>query len=116
MASSAAARVQLADAGALALALGSQSLVAAVMLALAELFDAQGEPAAARRVLAFAADEPSLTVPDRDELRAAWARRASPSTADPPWPGLGMDELLHRIASEQGVAHAPLLAALRTPR
>lgn len=109
------ARSLLADAAELALTLGAQFVKPAVMLGWAELLEAQGHAGAARRVLAFAADEPSLSAPDRDELRAAWARRASAATLDPPWPGIGLDELLQRILVERELAHAPLIAALRSP-
>jgi predicted ATPase/DNA-binding SARP family transcriptional activator len=107
------ARSLLADAAALALALGAQSVKPAVVQAFAELLDAQGAPGAARRVLGFAAAEPSLSAPDRDELMAAWTRRAAPAVADPPWPGWSLAELMQRITAEAGLAHAPLLAALR---
>jgi predicted ATPase/DNA-binding SARP family transcriptional activator len=107
-----AARTLLADAAELAVALGAQSVKPAVVMGFAELLEAQGHPAAARRVLGFAADDTSLSAPDRDELRAAWARRASPDVPDPPWPGLSLAELLQRIAAEAGAAHEPLIAAL----
>jgi predicted ATPase len=107
------ARSLLADAAAMALALGAQSVKPAVVQAFAELLDAQGEPGAARRVLGFAAAEPSLSAPDRDELMAAWTRRAAPAAADPPWPGWSLADLMQRITAEAGLAHAPLLAALR---
>ncbi len=110
-----AAHTLLSDGAELALTLGAQSVKPAVLLGWAELLEAQGEADAARRVLAFGADEPTLSAPDRDELRAAWARRASTSTQDPPWPGLGVDELLQRIVIEREIAHAPLIAALRAP-
>jgi predicted ATPase/DNA-binding SARP family transcriptional activator len=107
-----AARSLLAGAAALAAALGAQSVKPAVMLAFAELLEAQGHPGAARRVLGFAAAEPSLSAPDRDELMAAWTRRAAPAVADPPWPGWGLADLMQRITAEETQAHAPLIAAL----
>ena len=51
--------------------------------------------------------------PDRDELRAEWARRASAAPADPPWPGIVLDDLLQRIVAERVLGHAPLIAALQ---
>jgi predicted ATPase/DNA-binding SARP family transcriptional activator len=108
----ASARSLLADAAASAMALGAQSVKPAVVQAFAELLDAQGQPGVARRVLGFAAAEPSLSAPDRDELMAAWARRAAPAAADPPWPGWSLAELMQRIAAESAQAHAPLIAAL----
>jgi tetratricopeptide (TPR) repeat protein len=106
------ARSLLAGGAELALTIGAQSVKPAVVLGWAELLEAQGHDGAARRVLAFAADEPSLSAPDRDELRAAWARRASAAALDPPWPGIGLDELLQRILVEQQLGHAPLIATL----
>lgn len=96
-----------------ALTLGAQFVTAAVMLGWAELLEAQGHADTARRVLAFAADAPTLSAPDRDELRTAWARRATPATVDPPWIGMALDELLQRIVMERDVSHVPLIAALR---
>lgn len=107
------ARSLLSGGAELALTLGVQSVKPAVLLAWAELLEAQGDAGAARRVLAFAADEPALSAPDRDELRAAWARRASPATPDPAWAGMTLNELLQRIVIETDVSHAPLIAALR---
>jgi predicted ATPase/DNA-binding SARP family transcriptional activator len=109
------ARTLLADATSQALALGLESVKAGVVLAFAELLDAQGQPGAARRVLGFAAGEASLSAPDRDELMAAWTRRAPTAPgapADPPWPGWRFPELLRRIAADAAQAHAPLIAAL----
>jgi predicted ATPase/DNA-binding SARP family transcriptional activator len=107
-----AARSLLADAAAMAMALGLQSVKPAVVQAFAELLEAQGQPGVARRVLGFAAAEPTLSAPDRDELMAAWTRRAAPAVADPPWPGWSLAELMLRISAEAEHAHAPLIAAL----
>lgn len=108
-----AAREPLAAAAGLALALGAQTLKAAVLLGLAELLEAQQHPDLARRVLAFGVDEATLSTPDRDELRAEWARRAATLPADAPWPGIALDALLQRIVAEAPLAHAPLLALLQ---
>jgi len=64
-------------------------------------------------VLAFGANEETLSAPDRDELRAAWGRRAPTGTVDPAWPDIALDELLHRVVAERVLAHAPLIAALQ---
>lgn len=106
------ARTLLSDAAEMAVTLGTQSVKAAVLMAWAEWLEAQGHAPVARRVLAFAAEEPSLSAPDRDELRAAWARRASPDTADPAWPGIGLDALLQRLVLERELGHGPLIADL----
>ncbi len=96
----------------LALDLQSPSLKAAALLALTELFEAQGRPGAARRVLAFAVEQEALSAPDRDELRAHWARRAVPARTDPPWPGVAMDELLRRVVAEHASSRGKLIAEL----
>jgi tetratricopeptide (TPR) repeat protein len=106
------AHTLLADGAELALTLGAQSVKPAVLLGWAELLEAQGHGGAARRVLAFGADESTLSAPDRDELRAAWARRASPAAPEPPWPGMGLDELLQRIVVERELDQAPLIGLL----
>lgn len=106
------ARTLLADAAAMAMALGAQSVKPGVVRAFAELLDAQGRPGVARRVLGFAAAEPTISAPDRDELMAAWTRRAAPAVADPPWPGWSLAELMQRITAEAAQAHAPLISAL----
>jgi predicted ATPase/Tfp pilus assembly protein PilF len=109
------ARSLLSGGAELALTLGAQSVKPGVVLGWAELIDAQGHAEVARRVLAFAADEPTLSAPDRDELRAAWARRASPTMSEAPWNGMALDELLERIVNETKVSHMPLIADLRGP-
>jgi hypothetical protein len=87
-----------------------------VLMGLAELLEAQGDPAAGRRVLAFAADESSLGAPDRDELRVEWARRAAGlAQPDPPWPGLPMVDLLQRVVTEAHRQHAGLRGLLAEP-
>jgi tetratricopeptide (TPR) repeat protein len=102
----------LAGAAELALTLGAQTLKAAVLLGLAELMEARGHAAPARRVLAFGVDQEAISAPDRDELRTEWARRASSAQADPPWPGIALDELLQRIVIEREPALGGLIAAL----
>ena len=108
----AAARAALSNGASTTIALGMPALHAQAVLAFAELLDAQQEPSCARRVLAFAVDHPSTTTLDRDELRMAWARLATPATVDPPWIGIALDELLQRIVLERDVTHVPLIAAL----
>lgn len=110
------AAAHLSQAATLALALGAPSVKAAVLLGLCELLELQGRATAARRVLAFAADEPALSVPDRDELRAEWARRVSSHTADAPWPALALDELLRRVVAEAPTACTALAALLTDER
>ena len=107
------ARALLSAGAELAQTLGAQTLKAAVLLGLVEVLEAQGRGALARQVLSFAVDEPSLSTPDKDELRAERSRRASPASPDPAWPGIALNELLHRVVVETPLAYAPLIAALR---
>jgi len=109
----AAARADLAEGVAAVVALGITPLRPGALLTFAELLEAGGDHDAARRVIGFAADHPSTSAMDRDELRAHWATRPTPRDPDPPWPGITLDELLQRITAERHVEHAPLLAALR---
>ena len=111
-----AARSRLASGTGLALTLDAVTLKAAPLLAFAELLEAMREGRGARAVLAFGMDEPSLPVPNRDELRQAWNARKLARADDGRRPSLPLDELLHRIVVETGLAHAPLIAALRGAR
>ena len=107
------ARAHLAEAAAEALALDAPALQAALLLGLAELIEGQGHGAPARRLLAFAAEDAGLGAANRDELRAAWARRAAAlRQPDPPWPGLTLRELLQRVVDEADSGCAPLVALL----
>lgn len=55
-----------------------------------------------------------MTAPDREELRAEWARGLAPTDApDSRWPRLGLDERVDPIVAQAEVAHGPLVAALR---
>ena len=78
----------------------------------AEVLQAQGDRVCARRVLAFAADHPSVSAPDRKEIMDQLARLPAPEVPEP-WPAIELDELVHRIISEAPLAHAPLIASLR---
>ena len=94
------ARAELAAAAGAALALARPALQLQVASCFADLLAQQREPRCARAVQAIAAAHPAAGVEPR------------PSPA-PPSPDIGLDELLHRIALEAGLAHAPLIAALR---
>ncbi len=107
-----AARTPLADAARLAQTLGAPALKAALLLGVAEFAEAHGHAAAARRLLASGAEDSTLSMADRDELRAAWARRADLTRPDPPWPALPMHELLRHLADESGAGPSALLALL----
>jgi predicted ATPase/DNA-binding SARP family transcriptional activator len=94
------ARAELAAAADAALALGRAALQLQVAAGFAELLAQQQEPQCARAVQAIVAGPPAA------------GAEAGTSPAQP-WPEIGLDELLHRIALEAGLAHAPLIAALR---
>jgi len=108
-----AARSELAASLSMAISLGRPSLKLAGVTCFAELLQAQGEPDCARGILGFAADHPSASGAQRAEIGAQLAHWAHAAKAEPSWPGLELDELVHRIVVESNVAHAPLIAALR---
>ena len=104
------AHVTLGGGAEVAMSLGIPAVQIAALMCFAELLFARGEAGAARSVLAFAIDHPITNGPDRNELRSQleqWGEQ--PAT---PWPGLGLDELMHRIVVEAELAHAPLRALL----
>ena len=93
-----------------ATALGRPSLLLAGACAFAEILAAQGETACARRVLAFAAEHPSMGASERDQARRQLA--AFPGGPLPAWPGIELAELTQRIVAESGAGHAPLISTL----
>jgi tetratricopeptide (TPR) repeat protein len=107
-----AARRHLAESMEIALTIGRPSLQIEGLCFFAEVLAEQGELDCARRVLAFAADDSSVSVPDREEIRARLERFPA---ASPAAPGLSLElrEMLQRIVVEAGIAYAPLIAALR---
>ncbi|HEU0204687.1 MAG TPA: tetratricopeptide repeat protein, partial [Burkholderiaceae bacterium] len=109
----AAARSHLAAALHAATAIGRPALQLAGVACFAELLAAQGEAECARRVLAFAADQPSASPQQREELRARLAEHRQPVEPQPAWPGLQLDDLVNRLLAETDIAHAPLIALLR---
>ncbi len=111
-----AARCALADGLGAALAIGLRSLKFDAVTCFAELLEAQGEASCARQVLAYAADHPAASALVRDEIRARLGKLAASASTEPDWPGLELDDLLHRIVVENNLAHAPLIALLRGTR
>jgi len=111
-----AARSDLATALSIAISVGRPSLRIAGITCFAEILEAQGEADCARRVLGFAASHPSTSAAERADIRARLAQGRSATNAEPAWPGLELDELVHRIVVESNVAHAPLIAVLRGER
>ncbi|HUG24466.1 BTAD domain-containing putative transcriptional regulator [Piscinibacter sp.] len=110
------ARAALAEGLSTAVALGAPSLLAPGLLAFAELLDAQGHHALARRCLAFFSELSDLPQSDRDEMRALLARWGGLPRGATAWPGMALPELLQRIVNEAPQLHAPLIALLETPR
>ncbi len=108
-----AARSALAASLAMAVSVGRPSLQLAGVVCFAELLAAQRDAECARGVLAFAAELPWASVPERDDINERLAQWAADARTVPSWPGLSFDELIHRIVIEAGIAHASLIAALR---
>ncbi|HTT11028.1 MAG TPA: tetratricopeptide repeat protein [Burkholderiaceae bacterium] len=77
-----------------------------------DLLAAQGESLCARAVWKFAAAHPAASAPEREALHTRLADTPA-GDAGPAWPGLELEELLHRVVAESGVAYAPLIALLR---
>lgn len=98
-----------------AAALRAPSLLAPGLMAFAELLDAQGHHALARRCLAFFGELSDLTQSDRDEMLAVLASWGGLPRGAPAWPGMALPELIHRIVTEGPQRHAPLIALLETP-
>jgi predicted ATPase/DNA-binding SARP family transcriptional activator len=108
-----AARSALSDAMAIAIALGRPTLKLAGVSLFADLLAAQGESEGARMVLAFAVADRAMHPADRDRIRGKLAAERARSGPEPSWPGIELDELVHRLVVESGTAHAALIAALR---
>jgi tetratricopeptide (TPR) repeat protein len=111
-----AARSDLAGSLEIAISVGRLSLQLAGVSCFAEVLEAQGESDCAQRILSFAADHHSTSAAQRAEIRerlAQWRPAASAASA---WPGLELDELVHRIVVESNIAHAALIATLRGAR
>jgi hypothetical protein len=92
--------------------MGRPGVQLAGVICFAELLAAQGAPDCAHGVLNFAAAHPAVTVQLRDEI--AGVQKTLPQVANvPSWSAPSLGELLHRIAVETPLAHAPLIAAIR---
>jgi tetratricopeptide (TPR) repeat protein len=81
--------------------------------AFSELLAATGEMLCARRLLGFVVEHPSMAHPDSEGLRKRLDEWSAGAAALPAWPGLALDDLVHRIVVETPVAHASLIALLR---
>ena len=104
----------LADALGTVITIGMASLKFDAVECFAEILQTQGEAACAQRVLAYAIDHPAATAPVREELRAQLLAISETVPGLPVWPDIDLDDLIRRIVVEEKLAHAPLIAALRT--
>ena len=111
----AAARADLEASLRIAIGIGRPSLLLEAVSCFAEILAAQGEPECARLVLGFVAEHPLLNVPERRQARARMAEWTAGAPPELKWPGIELDELVHRIVVESDLAQAPLIAALRGP-
>lgn len=107
-----AARSALAGGLGIATTLGMPSLKFDALVCFAEILEAQGETTCARRVEAFGAGHPSASAPHRDEFRRMLAQRHGADNDTSTWPGIEIDELVHRIVAETDIKYAPLIAIL----
>ncbi|MCC6194927.1 MAG: tetratricopeptide repeat protein [Burkholderiales bacterium] len=109
----AATRQGLAEGLALAVAAGVRSLQFAGVILFAELIAAAGDVGCARNLLEFVIRHPDLSAALRREAGERLTRLPAADGPLPAWPGLDLDEIVHRIAGEIPLAHAPLVALLR---
>ena len=79
------------------------------VLCFGEVLAAQGEPAAAARVLQWVQSHDPAYVHEIERVLAHWRLAAQ----DGPLPPITVTEMTQRIVAEKPVGHAPLLAALR---
>ena len=108
------ARSTLADALGTVITIGMVSLKFDAVECFAKILQTQGEAACAQRVLAYAIDHPAAAAPVREELRAQLLAISETVPELPVWPDIDLDDLIRRIVVEEKLAHAPLIAALRT--
>ena len=108
-----AARAALAEGLAMAIAIGALSLKLDGVRCFAEILEAQQETLCAHRVLTYVAGHPIAFRRAQQEFRRLLAKLPVSADAEFAWPELEFDDLLHRIVSESGIAHAPLIATLR---
>jgi predicted ATPase len=109
------ARSALVESLARAIELPSPPMMLDSVLQFAELLEAQGETSSARSVLEIASEHPATTQQVRSAIRAIQARLPEATgDAGTRIPVLNFDELVGRIVSEASLAHAPLIATLRT--
>jgi len=99
----------------IALSMGQVPPLLEALAVFSDLLAASGEMTGARRLLAFVVEHPSMATPDSEGLRKRLDGWSAGAPALPAWPGLELDELVHRIVAETPAAHAPLIALLRGP-
>jgi predicted ATPase/Tfp pilus assembly protein PilF len=110
----AAAHAELGAAAGQANATGEPTLQLAVVLCWADVVAAAGDVPSAHRVLAAVSGHPLASEGQRREARRRLGVHDVPKDGAPQ--GLDLAALVQRIESESGIAHAPLIAALRGAR
>jgi predicted ATPase/DNA-binding SARP family transcriptional activator len=103
------ARSDLAAGLEIAIGIGRRNLQFTALSCFAEILEAQGEGRCARSVLAFCVEHPDITSQERNQMRARISASSEPIA---PWPGIALDDLLHRLVAERDVSHAPLVAMI----
>ncbi|MEZ0309724.1 MAG: tetratricopeptide repeat protein [Ramlibacter sp.] len=107
------ARERLRVALEIAIAISRPVAQLAGLVCFGQMLAAQGEPECARNILRFVSAHPLTTAQWRAEVRELlqeWGVAAD----DTPWTGPELAELAHRVAVEAPLAHAPLIASLRS--
>jgi len=107
------ARSELAAAMDLALSMDRPALQLDGVCVLAEVLERQGDRDCAAAVLRFAAEHPSLGIPDREALRAQLHARGNAEVRLPS--EVDLRGLTHRIVVEAKSAYASLVAVVRAP-
>jgi tetratricopeptide (TPR) repeat protein len=105
----AAARSELAAGLEIAISVGRRNLQFTALACFAEILEAQGEAGCARSVLAFCVDHPDNNSNERNQMRARIAASSEPIVG---WPGIALDDLIHRVVVERDLSHAPLVAMI----
>lgn len=107
-----AAREELGTAATLAHTTANREMQLRVAIGLAELLSAQGDATAGAIVLRWLAADAALPSSYRRLVDTLLAKPGVPATPVA-LPDLSLAALVHRVAAEAALAHAPLIAALR---
>lgn len=107
------ARVCLSESLRVAAGIGRPALLFEAVSCFAEILVAEGEKDCACLLLSFVRDHPLAHAPARDDARLRIAQLFVEPHMQMEWPGLELDELIHRITIETDTAHASLIGYLR---